>query len=113
MQKRAELMGDICDILQNFADQMRLTTQLSEEAEISQNFDRISRHAFIAWVHSTFPEGKAVITASNRTHWKPILNYVVPDQDRKDGDCGVVRHISTKTFLVDYMGKADNMKYGC
>lgn len=59
MQKRAELMGVRCAILKWFADSTLFSNTMLEKAGLPENYDRMSPHDFMAWVHSTFP-GKGI-----------------------------------------------------
>lgn len=70
-------------------------------------------HAFLEWVHSTFPEKEILKLASNRTHRVPIFNYEILNRDRKEFEEEIARYTSTKTILMSDMGKPKNNKYDC
>lgn len=67
----------------------------------------------MAWVHSTFHGQEALRVGVNRTHWGPIFNSAFFDRNKREGEEGIPRYMSTKTILVYHMEKPKNVKYGC
>lgn len=46
------------------------------------------------------------------TYWDLLLNFAILYWNSKQRYKGIVRYISTKTLLVDCIGKSENMQYG-
>lgn len=76
------------------------------------NYKMISPYAFLAWLQSTFSAEETSKVGLNRTRWEPTLNSVTQDQDqdRKEHEKAIVRYMSTKTLLADYMEKQETIK---
>lgn len=97
-------------ILQSFGDPMHFVKKLFESAGRTSNYKKISLHAFMALVHSTFPEKEALKVSANHTHWDPLFNSSIPYRDRKEGEKRIALHKSRKTLLVDNIEKLGNSK---
>lgn len=83
IQKMAESMGAAYKILESFAEPMRFLRRLLESAETLVIYLGMLLHAFMIWAGSTLLEEDALKEVLNRTNWDPILNFAIPDRDRK------------------------------
>lgn len=73
-------MGTGYVFLESFADRTRFPKKLSETSGLPARDERISLHACMTWMHSTFFVEEALKVSSNRTHRDPIFNSVIPDR---------------------------------
>lgn len=55
MQKRAESVSADYAILEIFADRMRFRKNMWDSSAFPSNCKKMSLHAFMTWLHSTFP----------------------------------------------------------
>lgn len=68
MQKRAELTGVGCVILDWFSDTSLFSKKLLLKAGLFESYKRLSVHAFMVWLHLTLPEERAEKLGANRKH---------------------------------------------
>lgn len=69
------------------------------------NDKKMSLHAFMSWVHLSFPGKEARNLDPNHTHWDLIFNSAILGQDRGEQGKRLGQYTSTKTVLVNHMKK--------
>lgn len=75
------------------------------------NYDSMSWHIIMAWVHSTFPAKKCLKVGSNRTHWFSIFISTILASCSKELEEKIVRYAARKMLLMKPLEKACNMNY--
>lgn len=71
-------------ISKSTADPMRLSTKMLEKVKLPGNYDGVSIHALLAWVHLKFCAKEAPKYSGYRMHWDPIVNSAISDWDRRE-----------------------------
>lgn len=67
MQKTAEMIGAGYDILEIFGDPIHYPKKLLKSDRPPSNYERMSPHAFMAWVHSALSEKEILKVTSPRS----------------------------------------------
>lgn len=91
------------------SDPMSPQKKLLESVGPSSNYERISRHAFMEMVHSTFSGESALKVGANYTHYATTISSSIPDRDRKEREEGIIWCSSTETFLMEHFGMPRDM----
>lgn len=77
--------------LESFADQKRFQKKMLGSSRLPANYERVSLHAFMAWVHSMSTGRKHRKVASYRTHCNSMSSFAIPERDNEAREEGFIR----------------------
>lgn len=76
-------MGACYAIVKWFTDLIRFLKILFEKTGLPRNYESVSLHAFIRYVHFTLPWEERLRFSSIRTSPNLIFNSAIPDRDKR------------------------------